>query len=186
MHKAKQLDLENPVSYIEAVMPNVTHGRSSKLSYVSVAEANHKEDVDEEMAEYRGGVDSTKYIVPRVVMIVILEVLAIVFRDHFSDFVDFIAASCMTLNCIVLPIVFYLSKTWDHVPVYEQIPAIIVSIVCTLLGCYVTYTTDKSAQEIASMCTGVDSDEAAPASLLLSKTAEQRYLIWWHYRIAYE
>ncbi|KAE9161489.1 hypothetical protein PF004_g30805 [Phytophthora fragariae] len=186
MHKAKQLDLENPVSYIEAVTPNVTHGRSSKLSYVSVAEANHKEDVDEEMAEYRGGVDTTKYIVPRVVMIVILEVLAIVFRDHFSDFVDFIAASCMTLNCIVLPIVFYLSKTWDHVPVYEQIPAIIVSIVCTLLGCYVTYTTDKSAQEIASICTGVASDEAAPASLLLSKTAEQRYLIWWHYRIAYE
>ncbi|KAE8951362.1 hypothetical protein PR001_g33753, partial [Phytophthora rubi] len=38
------------------------------------------------MAEYRGGVDTTKYIVPRVVMIVILEVLAIVFRDHFSDF----------------------------------------------------------------------------------------------------
>ncbi|KAE9264274.1 hypothetical protein PF001_g31351, partial [Phytophthora fragariae] len=36
------------------------------------------------------------------------------------------------------------------------------------------------------MCTGVDSDEAAPASLLLSKTAEQRYLIWWHYRIARE
>ncbi|KAE9258858.1 hypothetical protein PR003_g35040, partial [Phytophthora rubi] len=73
MHKAKQLDLENPVSYIEAVTPNVTYGRSSKLSYVSVAEANHKEDVDEEMAEYRGGVDTTKYIVPRVVMIVILE-----------------------------------------------------------------------------------------------------------------
>ncbi|KAE9268812.1 hypothetical protein PF008_g31028 [Phytophthora fragariae] len=68
----------------------------------------------------------------------------------------------MTLNCIVLPIVFYLSKAWDHVPVYEQIPAIIVSIVCTLLGYYVTYTTDKSAQEIASMCTGVASDEAAP------------------------
>ncbi|KAE9156595.1 hypothetical protein PF005_g33147, partial [Phytophthora fragariae] len=55
-----------------------------------------------------------------------------------------------------------------------------------LLGYYVTYTTDKSAQEIASMCTGVASDEAAPASLLLSKTAELCYLIWWHYRIAYE
>ncbi|KAE8895477.1 hypothetical protein PF004_g30809 [Phytophthora fragariae] len=34
------------------------------------------------------------------------------------------------------------------------------------------------------MCTGVASDEAAPASLLLSKTAELCYLIWWHYRIA--
>ncbi|KAE8875964.1 hypothetical protein PF005_g19248 [Phytophthora fragariae] len=133
MHKTKQLDLENPVSYIEAATPDVTQGRNSKLTYVSVAGADHKEDVDEEMAEYRGGVNTIKYIVLRVVMIVILEVLAIVFRDHFSDFVDFIGASCMTLNCIVLPIVFYLSKAWDRVPMYEKIPAIIVSIVCTLL-----------------------------------------------------
>ncbi|KAE9323911.1 hypothetical protein PF008_g17241 [Phytophthora fragariae] len=175
MHKTKQLDLENPVSYIEAATPDVTQGRNSKLTYVSVAGADHKEDVDEEMAEYRGGVNTIKYIVLRVVMIVILEVLAIVFRDHFSDFVDFIGASCMTLNCIVLPIVFYLSKAWDRVPMYEKIPAIIVSIVCTLLGCYVTYTTGKS------LFAPTDSDVEFPFC-----SAENKNTVYYNYTAEHE
>ncbi|KAE9318872.1 hypothetical protein PF008_g18407, partial [Phytophthora fragariae] len=45
---------------------------------------------------------------------------------------------------------------------------------------------DAAAQEIQRVCTGAASDEAALASLLLSKTAEQRYLIWWRYRILYK
>ncbi|KAG7387821.1 hypothetical protein PHYBOEH_008118 [Phytophthora boehmeriae] len=45
---------------------------------------------------------------------------------------------------------------------------------------------DAAAQEIQRVCTGAATDEAALASLLLSKTAEQRYLIWWRYRILYK
>ncbi|KAG6951298.1 hypothetical protein JG688_00013783, partial [Phytophthora aleatoria] len=45
---------------------------------------------------------------------------------------------------------------------------------------------DAAAQEIQRACTGTASDEAALASLLLSKTVEQRYLIWWRYRILYK
>ncbi|KAL4094798.1 hypothetical protein PRIC1_010452 [Phytophthora ramorum] len=45
---------------------------------------------------------------------------------------------------------------------------------------------DAAAQEIQRVCTGAASDETALASLLLSKTAEQRYLIWWRYRILYK
>ncbi|KAE8959315.1 hypothetical protein PR001_g30738, partial [Phytophthora rubi] len=45
---------------------------------------------------------------------------------------------------------------------------------------------DAAAQEIQRVCKGAASDEAALASLLLSKTAEQRYLIWWRYRILYK
>ncbi|RAW20854.1 hypothetical protein PC110_g22703, partial [Phytophthora cactorum] len=45
---------------------------------------------------------------------------------------------------------------------------------------------DAAAQEIQRVCTGTASDEAALASLLLSKTVEQRYLIWWRYRILYK
>jgi len=29
------------------------------------------------------------------------------------------------------------------VPIYEKIPAIVVVVVCFVLGCYVTYTTGK-------------------------------------------
>ncbi|ETO62431.1 hypothetical protein F444_19658, partial [Phytophthora nicotianae P1976] len=45
---------------------------------------------------------------------------------------------------------------------------------------------DAAAQEIQRVCTGTASDEAVLASLLLSKTVEQRYLIWWRYRILYK
>ncbi|KAF1773969.1 Annexin repeat [Phytophthora cactorum] len=45
---------------------------------------------------------------------------------------------------------------------------------------------DAAAQEIHRVCTGATSNEAALASLLLSKTVEQRYLIWWRYRILYK
>ncbi|KAL3656619.1 hypothetical protein V7S43_018524 [Phytophthora oleae] len=149
MHKKKQHDLENTVSYIEAATPNVTQEeprRSSKMSYVSVADAEneHKGDVDEEIAEYRGGLNTIKYVVLRVVIVIILVVLAIIFKNHFSDFADFVGASCITVNCILLPIIFYLIKAWNRVPLYEKIPAIIVVVVCFVLGCYVTYMTGKS------------------------------------------
>ncbi|KAG2770481.1 hypothetical protein Pcac1_g18453 [Phytophthora cactorum] len=149
MHKKKSHDLENPMSYVEVATPNVTQEeprRSSKMSYVLVADAEneHKGDVEEEMAEYRGGLNTIKYIVLRVIIIVILVVLAIVFKDHFSDFADFVGASCITTNCILLPITFYLIKAWGRLPMYEKVPAIIVTIVCFVLGCYVTYTTGKS------------------------------------------
>ncbi|KAG3232880.1 hypothetical protein PI124_g22042 [Phytophthora idaei] len=45
---------------------------------------------------------------------------------------------------------------------------------------------DAATQEIHRVCTGATSNEAALASLLLSKTVEQRYLIWWCYRILYK
>ncbi|OWZ12600.1 Annexin protein, partial [Phytophthora megakarya] len=45
---------------------------------------------------------------------------------------------------------------------------------------------DTAAQEIKRVCTGAASDESALASLLLSKTVEQRYLIWWRYHILYK
>ncbi|KAG7387967.1 hypothetical protein PHYPSEUDO_013365 [Phytophthora pseudosyringae] len=150
MHKKRPHDLENPASYMEAATPNATQEeppRSSKMSYVSVADAEneHKGDtIEEEMAEYRGGMNTIKYVALRVVIIVILVVLSIIFKDHFSDFADFIGASCITVNCILLPIVFYLIKAWDRVPMYEKIPAIVVTVVCFVLGCYVTYTTGKS------------------------------------------
>ncbi|KAF1783408.1 Amino acid transporter, transmembrane domain [Phytophthora cactorum] len=126
----------NPAFYLAEQEPR----RSSKMSYVSVADAEneHKGDVEEEMAEYRGGLNTIKYIVLRVIIIVILVVLAIVFKDHFSDFADFVGASCITTNCILLPITFYLIKAWGRLPMYEKIPAIIVTIVCFVLGCYVT------------------------------------------------
>ncbi|KAE9142027.1 hypothetical protein PF006_g12831 [Phytophthora fragariae] len=56
VQKGKPRDLEDPVSYMDAATPDVTHGelrRGSKMPCVSVADAEneHKGDVEDEMAE---------------------------------------------------------------------------------------------------------------------------------------
>ncbi|KUF91311.1 WD repeat-containing protein 35 [Phytophthora nicotianae] len=142
-------DMEVGLGYAESTTPAIVQTesrRSSKMSYVSVADSERefKDDPEAEAAEYRGGKNTIKYIALRVVIVAILVVLSIIFQDHFSDFSDFVGASCITTNCILLPIVFYLMKAWRTIPIYEKAAALIVTVVCFVLGCYVTYTTGKS------------------------------------------
>ncbi|KAG7400348.1 hypothetical protein PHYBOEH_006105 [Phytophthora boehmeriae] len=148
MHKKQMTDIEASRNYEESATPSVIQSepRRSKISYVSVADSERvlKDDPEAEAAEYRGGSNTIKYISLRIVIIVILVVVAVIFQDHFSDFADFVAASCITLNCILLPIVYYLMKEWMGVPLYEKVAAAIVLVVCFALGCYVTYTTGKN------------------------------------------
>ncbi|CAI5700689.1 unnamed protein product [Peronospora effusa] len=119
--------------------------RRSKTSSDSVADSErvYKDNAEEEAAEYTGS-NVLKYVALRISIIAILVVLAVVFKDHFSEFADFIGASCITTNCILLPVIFYLIKTWERIPAYEKIAACIVIVVCFMLGCYVTYTNGKA------------------------------------------
>ncbi|RLN86810.1 hypothetical protein BBJ28_00008087 [Nothophytophthora sp. Chile5] len=180
MHKQKTADIEAGVSYIESVTPAVAQSesrRSSKMSYVSAvdSERQFKDDAEAEAAEYRGGKNTIKYIGLRVVIIVILVVLSIIFKDHFSDFADFVGASCITVNCILLPIIYYLIKAWTRVPIYEKISAIVVVVVCFVLGCYVTYTTGKS------LFTPTDDDTEFPYC-----DAEYENTVYYNYTAAHE
>ncbi|CAI5726062.1 unnamed protein product [Hyaloperonospora brassicae] len=149
--------LTHPDSTDRLSMP--LSSRRSKMPYVSVAESvgvyKDNENEEDEAAEYTGA-NVIKYIVLRIVLVAILVALAIIFKDHFSEFTDFIGASCITMNCILLPIVFYLIKAWDRVPMYEKVAACIVLVVCFLLGCYVTYTSGKT------LFSDVDNDAAFP------------------------
>ncbi|KAG3122316.1 hypothetical protein PI124_g24126 [Phytophthora idaei] len=113
MHKKKEGDIENAITYADASTPakdsianpsvNVSE-RRSKMSYMSVADAENPHFGDEDAAEYRGA---------------------------------------NAIN-IILPIVFLLKKCWSSIPMYEKIPALAVVIVCSILGCYVTYTSGKT------------------------------------------
>ncbi|KAF4315851.1 hypothetical protein BBO99_00008867 [Phytophthora kernoviae] len=149
MHKKQATDIEAGLNYTESLTPAEVQSeprRSSKMSYVSVADSERefKDDAEAEAAEYRGGSNTVKYVVLRVVIVIILVVLAVIFQDHFSDFADFVGASCITTNCILLPIIYYLIKAWTRVPMYEKVAATIVVVICFILGCYVTYTTGKA------------------------------------------
>ncbi|ETN14694.1 hypothetical protein PPTG_07686 [Phytophthora nicotianae INRA-310] len=83
-------------------------------------------------------------VILHIVIIVVLVIFAIVFKDHFTEFADFVGASCITMNCILLPTVFYLVKAWDRIAIYEKVAAGIVLVACSFLGCYVTYTAGKA------------------------------------------
>ncbi|KAE9267675.1 hypothetical protein PR003_g31700, partial [Phytophthora rubi] len=96
-----------------------------------------------EASEYRGA-NAIKYVILRVVIIVILVIASVLLKDHFSDLSDFVGASGITVNSILLLIVFLLKKKWGVLPMWEKIPALIVVVVCFCLGCYVTYTSGKN------------------------------------------
>ncbi|RLN56229.1 hypothetical protein BBP00_00008104 [Phytophthora kernoviae] len=147
MYKVLTADVENNLpSYVDAATPNDTAERSEKhlrshRSFVSAADSEnvHLGDPDAEAAEYRGS-NAIKYIILRLVIVVIIVIASILFKDHFSDLADFAGALCITLHSIILPIIFLLKKKWSSIPMWEKVPAIIVVVVCLILGCYVTYT----------------------------------------------
>jgi vesicular inhibitory amino acid transporter len=154
MHRQTPEDIEDGLLFQEAATPvdelskpsdaarvSISSDRRSKTSLVPTTQPNNAHEA--EVAEYRGA-NAVKYVVLRVAIVIVLVVVSIIFQDHFSDFVDFVGASAITANCILLPTIFYLIKTWDHVPLYERIPAVTVLVVCFVLGCYSTYTAGKN------------------------------------------
>ncbi|KAG2502487.1 hypothetical protein JM18_009639 [Phytophthora kernoviae] len=136
MHKSPTADVENNLlNYADVSTPADIAERSEKQSqsraskrrsFISVADNEnvHFGDPEAEAAEY-GGANAIKY-------------------DHFHDLADFAGASCITINSIILPIVFLLKKKWHALPIWEKAPALTVVVVCFCLGCYVTYTSGKN------------------------------------------
>ncbi|KAG6615524.1 Amino Acid/Auxin Permease (AAAP) Family [Phytophthora cinnamomi] len=171
MHQQTPEDVENGLLYQAAGTPvedlakqsdvariSISSDRRSKTSLVPPLVAAERQPIhahEAEVAEYRGA-NTIKYIVLRVTIVIVLVVLSIIFQDHFSDFADFVGASAITANCILLPTIFYLTKTWSQVPLYERIPAVTVLVVCFVLGCYSTYTAGKN------LFTPSDSDATFP------------------------
>ncbi|EEY66500.1 Amino Acid/Auxin Permease (AAAP) Family [Phytophthora infestans T30-4] len=96
-----------------------------------------------QMATPYRGVNAIKYVVMRITIVVLLVVISIVLKDDFTALADFVGASCITVNCILLPIIFYLKESWDQVAMWEKISGSIVVAICFVLGCYVTYTTGE-------------------------------------------
>ncbi|KAI9987828.1 hypothetical protein PInf_023872 [Phytophthora infestans] len=144
MHKKQQRDIEEAASYLQMATPVDDSVHSSRKSNVSVADAGnvYLEDQEEQTAEYRG-VNAIKYVVMRITIVVLLVVISIVLKDDFTALADFVGASCITVNCILLPIIFYLKESWDQVAMWEKISGSIVVAICFVLGCYVTYTTGE-------------------------------------------
>ncbi|KAK1930160.1 Lysine histidine transporter 2 [Phytophthora citrophthora] len=159
MHRQnKAADVENGLQYVASASPADELAKPVEASPVSgdhKCHCNCHEETDAEAAEYRGA-NAIKYVVLRICITVILVVLSILFKDHFSDFADFVGSSSLTMSCILLPVAFYLIKAWNTIPMVEKVAAIVVLVVCFVLGCYSTYTAGKN------LFAPSDSDAAFP------------------------
>ncbi|KAG3071835.1 hypothetical protein PI124_g20443 [Phytophthora idaei] len=112
-------------------------------SITSMADAEHDLTPEALLHEYHnsGPVVIAKYVTLRICVVVVLLILAIIFKDHFMDFSDFVGAWAVSLACIILPIFFYLKVFWNTTPWYEKAIGTFIIVVCAGLGGYVTYTT---------------------------------------------
>ncbi|KAE9028674.1 hypothetical protein PR002_g10340 [Phytophthora rubi] len=119
--------------------PNVI----GRPSVTSMADAEYDLSPEALLNEYHnsGPVVVMKYVTLRICVVVLLLILAIIFKDHFMDFSDFVGAWAVSLACIILPIFFYLKAFWNRTPWYEKAIGTFIIVVCTGLGGYVTYTT---------------------------------------------
>jgi vesicular inhibitory amino acid transporter len=145
MHQKKPDDMEAgiEISYDVSATPMMKETRSSKHSIVSMANIDHEDDDEVEAAEYKGA-NAIKYALLRTGIVALQVVASVVLKDHFSDLSDFVGSSAITLSCIILPVMFYLKKCWVRIPIYEKVPALAVVVVCSVLGCYVTFTSGKA------------------------------------------
>ncbi|KDO26050.1 hypothetical protein SPRG_08703 [Saprolegnia parasitica CBS 223.65] len=105
-------------------------------------ETNHVDD--EVVAAYAAPGSYLKACVLRTVMVVVMVIIAIIWKDHFSDLLDFVGASSTALSCMILPIVFYLKTFRTTLGVPEKAFAILCVLVTSALAVYVTYTTGKN------------------------------------------
>lgn len=91
---------------------------------------------EDESAEYRGKLNTFRYICLRLSILTLLVVASVFLRDKFLDLVDFTGASTVTAGSIVLPIWFYLKVFWIKLPLYERVGCILIIAMCSILGVY--------------------------------------------------
>ncbi|OQR89334.1 Amino Acid/Auxin Permease (AAAP) Family [Achlya hypogyna] len=84
-----------------------------------------------------------KAAIIRIIMIIIAVVIAIAWKDHFGDLLDFVGASSTSLSCMILPIIFYLKTFWKTIRPLEKAGALFAIIICIALAIYVSINTGK-------------------------------------------
>lgn len=148
MHKLSQPSTVDEESPAFNGLPLDSHQKerpSEGPSVVSLATAEYNLSPQALVDEYHncGPLMIAKYTTLRIVIVVLLLVIAIIFKDHFVDFSDFVGAWAVSMACIILPIFFYLKVFWNFIPWYEKTIGVLLISICAGLGAYVTYTTGE-------------------------------------------
>ncbi|EQC33851.1 hypothetical protein SDRG_08532 [Saprolegnia diclina VS20] len=137
LHKAQFALAEAPMSV--AVVGESYRNLDPKVD--GMLESN---DHDDGADAYKAPGAYRKAALVRIVMIVICIVVAIAFKDHFGDLLDFVGASSTAMCCMILPIAFYLKTFGPTLGMPEKAFAVICILVSLALSIYVSIKTGKA------------------------------------------
>ncbi|CAK4656396.1 hypothetical protein LEN26_003226 [Aphanomyces euteiches] len=93
---------------------------------------------------YRSSIEYTKAMVLRIVMVALSVLIAVLWKNHFSDILDFVGASCTALTSMILPLLFYLRTFGKSLPWWEKVWIGFQLILVSILAVYVTYHSGKA------------------------------------------
>ncbi|KAG6577890.1 Amino Acid/Auxin Permease (AAAP) Family [Phytophthora cinnamomi] len=138
--------VQEKLSVADPTTPDLegNYNASSTPGPVLTADQQRKEKEEQELSEYEGAGVVLRYVTLRLAIIAVLVAASIGLRDHFLDLVDFTGASAITVCCLALPIIFYLKVFWKDLPIYERVVAVLVVIICSIVGCYVMIYAGKN------------------------------------------
>lgn len=84
-----------------------------------------------------GGFQVPKYVVLRTGVVVSLVCLALALEEHFLELADFIGASCVSMCCLILPLLFYVRTMGDTISRYERAVALGIVVLSAFFGLYI-------------------------------------------------
>ncbi len=102
--------------------------------------SSHDDDShDTDIMQYRAPGVYPKVAILRIIVVTVVTIISVVWKDHLLDLLDFIGASSMAGCCMILPIVLYLKHFGNRLSLPERAWAWFAVIVSTVIGVYVTY-----------------------------------------------
>ncbi|KAL3659763.1 hypothetical protein V7S43_015066 [Phytophthora oleae] len=138
--EGREVEIEEKMSYLAASSPADLESNTAALQDQRVSATKSEDD----LSEYKGGVNVIRYVLVRIALIAILAVASILLKDHFLDLVDFTGATAITVCSLILPLIFYVKVFWRKIPVWEKAICITISTVCAVVGCYVMIYAGKN------------------------------------------
>ncbi|KDO26065.1 hypothetical protein SPRG_08719 [Saprolegnia parasitica CBS 223.65] len=88
--------------------------------------------------------DYLKACIMRLCQVSICTVIAIIWKDHFNDLLNFVGASSTALGCMILPVVFNMKAFHKTMGMFEKVASVFILIVISFLAVYVSIQTGKA------------------------------------------
>ncbi|CAK4158610.1 unnamed protein product [Aphanomyces euteiches] len=136
LHKHIDTNVEVEGGFQSVTTPN---NDGTKMSTMTLADEDH--DLDSKTYQAPGVYPKVATL--RVIVVAACIAIACVWKNHLSDLLDFAGACCVSVCCMILPMMFYIKHFWSSISKIEIVWAITSIVVCACLAVYETYQNGK-------------------------------------------